>query len=187
MRASYSFYQPIYTIWELPTYWLGYAAAAYNIISSISALLYSNIRNRMNKWHFMFLLILMQIVSTFGIAYINAIFAVGFIMIQQFQRGIMGPFMNIQVNSYINSNCGNRVTLLSVFFSITTVFSSLLLWLSSILTQKNDLYFSLKVFAICVNSATIIIFLLLYYMDKHQKITNYANIENTTGGDRYVS
>lgn len=182
LRVAYSFYQPILTNLDLPTFWLGYAAGMYNIISSISAFLYAKIRDYISKWYFMIFLIIMQIIGTIGIAYINMIFVVVFIIIQQLQRGIMGPFMYMQVNSYIDSNSGNRVTLMSVYFCITTIMSSALLWLISIVTEKNDLYFSLKVFSIFINIVTIIFFVRLYWLDKHKKITQYINIEKTNEG-----
>lgn len=174
VRISYSFYQPIYENLGIDKYWLGIIAACYSIMASISSFLYSKVRNRMNTWTFIWLLILLQMISTTGMAYIGSFAVIIIIFIQQFQRGLLYPFMYMQVNGYIDSSGGQRVTLMSIMYFLTTITSALFLYLTSKVIEFNNLTITLKLFAIVANALTILFFAIFYVLDKKVLITNYT-------------
>lgn len=166
-RVIYSFFQPVLIEVKFPICWLGYIAALYSIVSAISSGLYKKIRKRLTPNAMLTLIIILQMVSCVGVALSKSMFVIGFIILNQIQRGIMGPFLYVQVNGYICSKNGNRVTLMSVYFCVTTLISSLLLAGVSYVSKMFGMSVMMILFAYVINF--IVIVLDFYYLKKKQK------------------
>lgn len=172
-RCIFSFYQPIQLELELPVVFLGYAAAVYSIIAGASAFFYKKIREKLSAKFMYFLIAALQLISSFGLAFSKSYSSLGFIFLQQLMRGIMGIFLYFQINSFINPESKNRVTLMSVYYFVTTVLTGLMLKLTADFTKFQSMRFSIKTYSFVINSMLVIALLVLFICQKSGKIKKY--------------
>lgn len=172
-RCIFSFYQPIQLELELPVVFLGYAAAFYSIIAGGSAFFYKKIREKFPAKFMFFLIAVLQFVSSFGLAFSKSYAALGFIFLQQLMRGIMGVFLYFQINSFINPGSKNRVTLMSVYYFVTTILTGIMLKLTADFTKLQSMRFSIKTYSLLINSLLVISLLVLFICKKTGKIKRY--------------
>lgn len=170
-RTIFSFYQPILISLEIPKFLLGYAAALYSIVAGISLVFYKKIRDTVNRKQMMLLVIFLQIISSLGIFVLESYIFIVFIFIQQIQRGIMSPFLYMQVNGHIPEDNENRVTTMSIYYFMTTILTSVFLFITSAITQYANIKASIVSFCVTIN---ILILILVHVYNK--KIHNRSII-----------
>ncbi len=172
-RTIYSFYQPILLSLKFPLYLLGYASACYSIICGISATFYKKIRTKLTSDQMMSFIIIIQLICSVGMFLINSLAIVFFILLQQFQRAIMAPFFYMQVNGYISNDSKNRVTIMSIYYFLTTILSCCLLFLSSKIIEHKGIETSIAVISIIINILVILSWLLLSRKKRKGRIVYY--------------
>lgn len=79
----------------------------------------------------------------------------------------MVPFLYVQVNGYVCSKNGNRVTLMLVYFCVTTLISSFLLAGVSYVSKMFGMSVMMILFAYVINF--IVIVLDFYYLKKAKR------------------
>ncbi len=161
-RVLFSFYQPILLSVKMPVEFLGYASALYSIVAAVSAYMYKQIRKRMSEWNIYVLIIIMQIIATFGMAFVDNRLVVLFILIQQVQRGIAGTFSYMQVNQYIESKRGNRVSIMSMMYFGISILTGLSLGITSYASDKVNLKMAIIGYVVVLNLVLIISYLTFY-------------------------
>ena len=88
-------------------------------------------------------------------------------------RGIMGVFLYFQINSFINPGSKNRVTLMSVYYFVTTILTGIMLKLTADFTKLQSMRFSIKTYSLLINSLLVISLLVLFICKKTGKIKRY--------------
>ena len=172
-RVMFSFYQPILTEIKLPTVFLGYASAIYSLIAAGSAFLYKKIRGFMSTKGMYALIISLQIIATLGIAFVNNYFVIGFIFVQQVQRGIIGSFLYMQVNRYIDTKSGNRVSLMSIMYCGISVLTGVSLYITSAITNNYGLGLAVVYYAIVINILLMIATTIFLKKENEKKLVKY--------------
>lgn len=172
-RVMFSFYQPILLAIKIPVFFLGYASACYSLISAGSAFFYKKIRESTSTKSMYLLLVILQLLATFGIAYVNSYLAVVFIFVQQVQRGLMGPFLFFQVNRYIDTNSRNRVSLMSIMYFVISILTSFSLFVTSKIINVVGLRLAIIYYVIVVNLFLIISIVFFARKNKLNKLVKY--------------
>lgn len=172
-RTLFSFYQPILVNAEAPVRLLGVASALYSIVAAISTMFYKKIRSNISNDFMYVIIMILQLVATMGIAYSNSLFVFVFILIQQVERGMAGTYLYIQTNNYIDTESGNRVTLMSVMYCAINIIAAFSLWLTSTITEQYGLAVSVKSYCIIINIVLFISFINFMIKKKKKKIISY--------------
>lgn len=165
-RVMFSFYQPVLLEANIPLRFLGYASAIYSLVSAGAAFLYKIIRTKLTVTKMYFLVIVLQLIATIGIATISNYVVVIFILLQQVQRGLMGTFLYMQVNRYIDTKSGNRVTLMSIMYCGISIMTGISLLISSALTKIGNMRFALSIYVIMIN---LVLIFFIFLLKKNKK------------------
>ncbi|WP_026504378.1 MFS transporter [Butyrivibrio sp. NC3005] len=173
-RVMFSFYQPILLEANIPVFFLGYASAIYSLVSAGAAFLYKKIRKSLSISMMYTVIIGLQFISTLGIGIMRNYTVVVFILIQQVQRGLMGTFLYMQVNRYIDTNSGNRVSLMSVMYCGISILTGISLYISSALTNIGSMRFALSIYIVLINAALILS--ILVFKKNEKKIIRYDEV-----------
>lgn len=168
-RVMFSFYQPVLIGVRLPVTFLGYASAIYSIVSAFSSFLYKYIRVKLSIFNMYILIILLQFISSFGVALCGNFFVLLFILGQQFQRGLMGTFLYMQVNRYIDSKKGNRVSLMSIMYSMISIMTALSLFFTSYITKYYNLKIAMLIY-VCLLNALLIMAAIIFKQKNDRKL-----------------
>ena len=119
------------------------------------------------------LIISLQIIATLGIAFVNNYFVIGFIFVQQVQRGIMGSFLYMQVNRYIDTKSGNRVSLMSIMYCGISVLTGVSLYITSAITNNYGLGLAVVYYAIVINILLMIATTIFLKKENEKKLVKY--------------
>lgn len=150
-RIMYSFYQPVLIEEQFPIIFLGYASGIYSITASCSSFLYEKIRTKLDEKGMYCLILIVQLIATFGFAFSGGYVVMIFILIQQLQRGFTGTFLYMQANQYISSKDGNRVTIMSILFCSINLITAGSLFLTSYVTKYYGLDISIVSYVFVAN------------------------------------
>lgn len=150
-RIMYSFYQPVLIEEQFPIIFLGYASGIYSITASCSSFLYEKIRTKLDEKGMYCLILIVQLIATFGFAFSGGYVVIIFILIQQLQRGFTGTFLYMQANQYISSKDGNRVTIMSILFCSINLITAGSLFLTSYVTKYYGLDISIVSYVFVAN------------------------------------
>lgn len=150
-RIMYSFYQPVLIEEQFPIIFLGYASGIYSITASCSSFLYEKIRTKLDEKGMYCLILIVQLIATFGFAFSGGYVVIIFILIQQLQRGFTGTFLYMQANQYISSKDGNRVTIMSILFCSINLITASSLFLTSYVTKYYGLDISIVSYVFVAN------------------------------------
>lgn len=150
-RIMYSFYQPVLIEEQFPIIFLGYASGIYSITASCSSFLYEKIRTKLDEKGMYYLILIVQLIATFGFAFSGGYVVMIFILIQQLQRGFTGTFLYMQANQYISSKDGNRVTIMSILFCSINLITAGSLFLTSYVTKYYGLDISIVSYVFVAN------------------------------------
>lgn len=166
-RIFFSFYQPVYTEMNLSPVFFGVLSASYSITAALSSSLYSKkIKKGVAINKILKMLILFHIISTFGMLVYPEFYVFIFIFMQQITRGIMGPFLFMEINSYIKPDSKMRVTYSSIFYFTNTMLVAVILSFSSLMTSYFEVRGALFFTCIAMN-----LLLLLAYASFKKKLT----------------
>lgn len=165
-RVIFSFFQPLLIESKFKVVFLGYASALYSIVSAVSSFFYKKIRNNISSRNFFKLILILQIISTIGIALIDGCLLIVFILIQQVQRGIVGPFMYMEVNSYIDSQKNKRVSLMSLMYFLIGILTAISFYITSIISKKYGLRTSVVIYVVVIN-AILTVSLVSFFKNKN--------------------
>lgn len=79
----------------------------------------------------------------------------------------------MQVNGYISNDSKNRVTIMSIYYFLTTILSCCLLFLSSKIIEHKGIETSIAVISIIINILVILSWLLLSRKKRKGRIVYY--------------
>ncbi len=119
------------------------------------------------------LIILLQFVSSFGVALCGNFFVLLFILGQQFQRGLMGTFLYMQVNRYIDSKKGNRVSLMSIMYSMISIMTALSLFFTSYITRYYNLKIAMLIYVCLLNALLIMAAIIFKHKNDRKSLIRY--------------
>lgn len=123
----------------------------------------------------MFTLIIgLQIIVTLGIGFLHNYFVLGFFFLQQVQRGLMGSFLYMQVNRYIDTKSGNRVSIMSVMYCGISVMTGVSLYITSTITNACGLYVTVLYYAIAIN--VLVLTATAVFAKKEKKLIKYDKV-----------
>lgn len=169
-RVAFSFYQPILKSIKFTPYLLGIMASVYSIINAISSFYYSRFKEILKSKKAIYLLfILIQIVTSIGMILKPSYAILIAILLQQIMRGLMGPFLYMETNKYVDPESKARVTLVSINNFVTTGLTAIMLFITSLVTKFYDFKVSILVVTIILN--LILIFSFINFMNKLKRGT----------------
>lgn len=174
-RVICSFFQPILIQIKISTYWFGIISAMYSVSAAFGAAIYKKIRSNISEKAMFGIIIFLHLISTVGIIFFRSYFVVFFMVLSNIQRGLMGPFLYIKVNAYICSDKGNRATLLSIYFFVTTILTAVMLFGVSKLTKIYELDSMILIYSLIVNLIITLLDIILLNMIKNNKLIEYVN------------
>ena len=119
------------------------------------------------------LIISFQLLTGIGMVFVKNYFVIIFIFIQQFQRGLMGTFLYMQVNRYINSKNRNRVSLMSIMYCIISIFTGISLYVTSIITKNIGFQNAILCYVIFINLLLVLSIVLFVQKDRQNKLIRY--------------
>lgn len=172
-RVMFSFYQPTLNAAKFPVVFMGYASAIYSLITAGSAFFYKRMRELMTTRKMYILIISFQLLTGIGMVFVKNYFVIIFIFIQQFQRGLMGTFLYMQVNRYINSKNRNRVSLMSIMYCIISIFTGISLYVTSIITKNIGFQNAILCYVIFINLLLVLSIVLFVQKDRQNKLIRY--------------
>lgn len=146
-RVSFSYYQPIFEIFNIEKYY-GITFALFTVFCSLSSYIYSKIANKFSYKSTMILISILLALSFIGMSFNNIFFIITMIFLQQIMRGIYPTVSNIIKNLYINPTTKFRVTYLSYASFISSIFSGLMLGFSSLSLKYYSLLSTIQILSI---------------------------------------
>ena len=172
-RLMFSFYQPILTEAIFPIFFLGYTSGSYSLITAGASFFYKRIRERLSTEKMYLLIIALQFLTTIGIVFVNGYFVIAFIFLQQIQRGLMGPFLYMQVNRYIDTNNKNRVSLMSMMYCGISIFTGISLYITSAITNSSGLQRAVFYYVTVINAILILALIIFVGKEKTNQLMKY--------------
>lgn len=137
IRSGFWFYQPYFQGVNLDVRWFGLCFFMFNLFAALGSK-YTHLFIQWTKSKTLVMICVMLSVSFLGMAWVQGLFGILFISLQQVARGLYRPILNKYVNKQTASH--HRATVLSFISLVSNLVVAIALPLFGLLYEKTSIY-----------------------------------------------